>query len=337
MRNRPRSLPRAAREARRFVLASGLVLSVACAAGPDGDLSAVAELSAGPDRVVAEVNGVPIEARRVQQVHQADLLRLAEQGETNDDEETGRDLDLVINAELIYQAALARGMTVPEGEIEERIDAVRSQFASAEAFSRHLREAGLSLEALRRNETRRLLVERYARSITDALVIDESEAERIYRDQRDRFEKTEQLRAAQIIVRALPGDPPARREAARRKIEEAARSLQAGVAFEQVAAEFSESPFAERGGDLGFFPRGRALPEFDDVVFALPVGEVTPVFETPHGFNIVKILERRSAGIGEFDDVKTGLLMVLAREQSDARLREHVEELRAAATIRILD
>ena len=337
MRKRRRTVSVAAGEAGRSVLVAGLLLSVACSATPDGAAAAAVDPPAGPDRVVAEVNGVPIVARRVEQVRQADLLRLGAQGETNGDDTNGRELELVINAELIHQAALQRGMTVSESEIDDRIDTIRSQFASNEGFMEHLREAGLSLDALRRNEARRVLVERYARSITDELVIDENEAERIYREQRDRFERTEQVRAAQIIVRALSGDPPERREAARRKIDRAARRLKDGVAFEHVAAEFSESPFSERGGDLGFFPRGRALPEFDEVVFELAVGEISPVFETPHGFNIVKILDRRSAGVGEFNEVKTGLLMVLARDQRDATLRDHVEELRAAATIRILD
>lgn len=293
--------------------------------------------------VLAEVNGAPVYSGQLEEIREAERLRLGAEGRSaveiglEDERIRIEGLRLAINAELCYQAARAAGLEVDSAEVDRRIEGIRSQHVSEEEFEEYLSEAGLDLERLRRRAERKILIKTYVRSITDRLEFDEAEAERIYEEQKERFRESEQVRAAQIIVRVLPGAPAAERSAAREKIDEAWSRLQAGEPFEEVAREYSESPFAPRGGDLGFIPRGRALPEFDAVVFDAPVGSTTPVFETPHGFNIVKVIDRREGGVKDFDEVKGALLMLLAREQNDGRLRAHIGELRAAATIRVLD
>jgi peptidyl-prolyl cis-trans isomerase C len=329
---------------RRAIVPCLLVFALACAGDPDAHREGEAD-SSGPtdshDRVLAEVNGSPVLARQVDRIREADRLRLGAEGRTDAEldpvEIRRRGLQLAINAELCLQAARAEGMTVSDAEIDEQIASIRSQFATEEDFDRYLDEAGVSEKTLRSRAERRILVESYVRTITDTLVLDEDEAQRIYGEQKDSFRDAGEVRAAQIIVRVLPDAPAERRAVARRKIDEPHARLEAGEDFAEIAREYSESPFASRGGDLGFFPRGRALPEFEAVVFETPVGRTTSIFETAHGFNIVKVLDRREAGINDFEEVKTALMMVLAREQQDTRLREHIEELRAGATIRVLD
>ena len=109
------------------------------------------------------------------------------------------------------------------------------------------------------------------------------------------------------------------------------------LASDVAVRPFAESPLAEQGGDMGFIPRGRTLPEFEEVVFSIPAGGISPVFETPHGFNVVKVLEHRKSGLRPYEEVRTELLMVLAREKKDQALRERVASLRDQAEIRILD
>jgi parvulin-like peptidyl-prolyl isomerase len=138
-------------------------------------------------------------------------------------------------------------------------------------------------------------------------------------------------------VRLRPDDSEERRRQAREKIDEAWSRARAGEDFAELARLYSESPLAERGGDMGFIPRGRMLPEFEDVVFATGVGEITPVFETAYGFNVVKVLDRKEAGSRSSEEAKTGLMLILAREKKDQVLHEHVEELMRQADIRILD
>lgn len=314
------------------------ILVLGCGEAPPGSGSEAAPVL---ERVVAEVNGVPIYAGQVEKACEADRLILGAQGEPvapgRDLELRRKALDLIIDGELLYQAAGAEGMEIPQSEIDRQLEVIRSQFASDDEFVDYLEAAGLSPERLRGDVARRLLLKTYTDTVTADLDLDDAEARRLYDEQKDRFMGEEQVRAAQILIRLRPQDPPARRAEARARIEEARRRALAGEDFGRLAREYSESPSASRGGDLGFFPRGRMLPEFEEVVFSLPVGEISPVFETPHGLNLVNVLERRQAAVRPYEEVKTELLMVLARERKDLALRKRVEELRARADVRILD
>jgi len=293
------------------------------------------------ERVVAEVNGVPIFASQVEKACEADRLLLGAQGEPvtprKDLELRRKALNLIISGELIYQAAKAEGLQVSASEIDRQLEVIRSQFVSDEEFADYLESAGSSLERLRGEAERRLLMSAYTDGVTGDLDLDDAEARRLYEEQKSRFMGDEQIRAAQILIRLRPQDPPARRGEVRARIDEARSRALAGEDFGALAREYSESPLASRGGDLGFFPRGRMLPEFEEVVFSVPVGRLSPVFETPHGLNLVKVLERKQAEVRPFEEVKTELLMVLAREREDRALKDRVEELRAGAEVRILD
>ncbi len=322
----------AANEGRIAVAAALLIVLPACG-GEQPAPQPAEEDGAAPERIVAEVNGAQITARQLEQMREASLLAL---GAVELPPESDP-LQLLIHGELLVQAARQRGIRIPQQAIEEQLRVCRSQFAGDGEFEQHLRSAGLDEATLRREAERRLLMKAYASGIAGNLDVDESRARKIYEERTDLFPAAEQIRAAWIVARALPSEGPDKRKAARQKIEEAAARLAAGEEFATVAEEVSQSPFASRGGDLGYIPRGRMLPEFEEVVFATEVGNTTPVFETRHGYNIVKVLDRRAGVRKSFDEVKTGLLMILAREQKDERLKLHLEELRSAATIRILD
>jgi predicted DsbA family dithiol-disulfide isomerase len=72
------------------------------------------------------------------------------------------------------------------------------------------------------------------------------------------------------------------------RAEEVRKRLAAGARFEDMAAVYSDEPdAARRGGDLGFFPRGAMVPQFQTALESLTVGQVSGIVETPFGFHII--------------------------------------------------
>jgi NIMA-interacting peptidyl-prolyl cis-trans isomerase 1 len=92
--------------------------------------------------------------------------------------------------------------------------------------------------------------------------------------------------------RAAPRSITRSRDEARARADEALARLKSGVAFDRVVAEFTDEPGAvARHGDLGKFARDAMVKPFSDAAFALDVGQVSAVIETPFGFHVIKRTE----------------------------------------------
>lgn len=131
----------------------------------------------------------------------------------------------------------------------------------------------------------------------------EAFARTFYKAEAKRFEQPEQVRARHILVRSTEAD-------ARAKANQLLQKLKAGANFDELATAESQDPgSAARGGDLGFFARGRMVPTFEEAAFALQQpGQLSEVVESPHGFHIIKLEEKRSAGAPPFEEVKPQLM-----------------------------
>ena len=78
------------------------------------------------------------------------------------------------------------------------------------------------------------------------------------------------------------------KEEAKTRAEEGLKKIKAGAKFEQVVGEYSDEPGAgARGGDLGNFPKGAMVPQFQAAVEKMKVGEVSDLVETPFGYHVI--------------------------------------------------
>lgn len=77
------------------------------------------------------------------------------------------------------------------------------------------------------------------------------------------------------------------------KANELKTAIQNGADFGEVAKENSSCPSSRDGGNLGTFGRGQMVPEFDQVVFNAPVGEVQGPVKTQFGYHLVEVTSRQ--------------------------------------------
>jgi parvulin-like peptidyl-prolyl isomerase len=140
--------------------------------------------------------------------------------------------------------------------------------------------------------------------------------------------------ASHIVInvkRADSGDDLSADEALA-KIQEAEKQLEAGVAFAEVADQYSSC--AGNGGSLGWFPMGEMVDEFDDIVFALKPGERSKIFRSQFGYHIAIVHEMRAEGPIPFDEVKSHLEEEILKEKRDKALGDYLDRLRAKADIK---
>lgn len=105
--------------------------------------------------------------------------------------------------------------------------------------------------------------------------------------------QAEQVRARHILI-GQASDPEDARPAQRQRAEELLAQIRAGsLDFAQAASQHSQDPgSAARGGDLGFFGRGRMVTPFEDAAFGASVGEIVGPVETQFGFHLIEVTAR---------------------------------------------
>jgi peptidyl-prolyl cis-trans isomerase SurA len=102
-------------------------------------------------------------------------------------------------------------------------------------------------------------------------------------------------------------------------------SIKQGVSFEELAKKYSEDPGSKAfGGDLGFVKRGVFYPEFEAAAFALEEGELSGVVESPVGYHIIQLMERR----GESIHTRHILIKFKTDENADLETIEFLTEIR---------
>ncbi|MGI8741255.1 MAG: peptidylprolyl isomerase [Bryobacteraceae bacterium] len=150
-----------------------------------------------------------------------------------------------------------------------------------------------------------------------------------YRKHPDEFHSPELIRVAHIVKNVDESTPEL---AARSAIEELRRQLDSGADFVELADAHSDCPGG--GGDLGWFPRGQMVAEFDDAVFSLGIGQISPVFRTAFGFHIAKALNRQPGGMRAFDEVQSALQDQLHKRKQHRALGDYIANLRTRVEVR---
>lgn len=116
------------------------------------------------------------------------------------------------------------------------------------------------------------------------------------------YDKKEyEVRASHILVN-LPQQNKSVEDSikAYQKANDILKKLKDGTPFEQVAFEMSEDNSAKQNyGDLYYFTAGMTVPEFEDAVYKLKVGDYTKeIVRTPFGLHIVKLTDKRKRSNG---------------------------------------
>jgi parvulin-like peptidyl-prolyl isomerase len=150
------------------------------------------------------------------------------------------------------------------------------------------------------------------------------ETREYYRKHQESLRTPDLIAASHIVKHVADGD-----ESGLGALVEVRESILAGEDFAAAAKRFSDCP--ENGGDLGYFPRGVMVDDFDEVAFAAPVGEVTAPFRTQFGWHIVLVRDRRSAGIPTFEEVAAQIHNRLLREKQENEVAEKLTALRNKA------
>lgn len=118
------------------------------------------------------------------------------------------------------------------------------------------------------------------------------------------FKQTPQgtkVRARHILIAYDRSDPTDRKRALD-LIEDLRQQLIDGASFSKLARQYSDDPYsAARGGDLGYSAKGDYVDTFEAYVWSAPIGELSEVITSQHGFHLIEVLDRNISEADQFE------------------------------------
>jgi parvulin-like peptidyl-prolyl isomerase len=299
---------------------------------------------AGPNAlfpaVVARVNGKPILGRDLEQVVRAQLAPIGNPEWKNLREDyrgqlTLGGLDSLINSKLLYLKAVASGVKVSDAEVEAEMQKVSKTFKSDAEMNLALASQQMDRASLERSLTQNLVISKYVdETIDKKIVVTQDEMAKYYSAHPTDFQHPDIVRTSHILIQPA-GDSPEQDTLAKQRAEAILARAKKGEDFAKLARENSVDSSASQGGDIGFSSRDNLAPEYADAAFSLPVGGVKLV-KTDYGYHIIKVTERKKAGLSTLEEIKDQLAAFLKDQKSRTELTNLVNKLRDEAKVEIL-
>jgi len=108
-----------------------------------------------------------------------------------------------------------------------------------------------------------------------------------------------------------------------------------GESFDSLVARYSNGPAVDQGGDVGYIERGVVLPEVEGVAFSLPIDKVSDVIESSVGVHIIKVVDKKGAGIKPIADVREEIKAKIEEEKLEKKFEDWIASVRAKSHIEI--
>jgi len=295
---------------------------------------------AAADGVAVTVNGVDITEKELEEEIKR-LAPLMQQRDIEQNKEKARQLilDRMILLRLLDEKAKEANIAVTEEEVFDQIREIASrQNLSVDDFMAVLQSRGMDFDEWKQQVKWGLKLGKLTEAeYGDQLNITESDANNFYSSNAQMFETPEQVKASHILVRPDTADPNIDPNEAKAKALAKAQGLlkqvREGADFAELAKANSDCTSKAKGGNLGFFGRGRMEPPFEKAAFALKVNEVSDVVETPDGYHIIKVTDRKEAGVTTFEQAKDDIIKMLKQQKQGVFITKYIESLKAQAKI----
>lgn len=309
------------------------------AATPEGDELAALDLPKieGP---VAIVNGVEIPAK----------IFLAEMGGTLERYRRARHpvkpqlrerlkdnlVRRLIDAEIIRQKAKEMKVDILDKDFDGKWAVHKKRYGTAEAFEAFLARTGETVERMQTQFRLNLIREQVFAKVSDNVVVSAEDMQAFYKKNKDKYNEQEKIKASHILLRTDAKSSPADKEK-KQKLANKVRALAAkkGADFGKLAEQYGEDPTKTRGGDLGYFTKGRMVKAFEEAAWKLKTGEVSAVVPTQFGYHIIKKTDHQNAAQKSFMDVKDQIARTVRAQKRNNSVREALTNWRKAAKIEI--
>jgi parvulin-like peptidyl-prolyl isomerase len=277
--------------------------------------------------LIAEVNNTGISYQQWQNAFSNFISRYDNQTLSNMSEQTlayvkNSVTEQLINSILLYQHAQERNITIPESDIDEEIEKIKSSFETESALNDALKRSNLTLNQLKDDINRQLMISETIEQENDKVELTEEEISQYYEENKEYFFEPEKRKIRHILVED--------EEDAQKILNQINDGI---VEFENAANEKSICPSSEQDGDLGYITRGQMVKEFETVAFSLEAGEISEVVKTEYGYHIIKCEDIEEEHQQTFEEARETIEENLRRQKENSAIEALLTQLREESDV----
>ena len=289
--------------------------------------------------VTAQVNGTDIKRAVVLRELKKTIRNYKKKGMTltADQLKTAAKMSIQdeIGRTLLIQKGKEIGVNISPEAVQKKLDAVKSSFKSDAVFEHKLADQGLTLERYREELTTDLILDAVIKKeIEPGVEISPTAIKEYYQKNKAKYQNAETRRASVILIKFSEKQGAAGERAARNRIDSIIEQLKSGNDFEDMAKKFSHDSLAGKGGDLGYFKKGKMLPAFSERAYKMKTGEVSEPFKTAHGFHILKLTDIKPAGARSLEETQAEIKKSLVNKKLAQETQAYMKGLREKAEIK---
>jgi peptidyl-prolyl cis-trans isomerase C len=165
------------------------------------------------------------------------------------------------------------------------------------------------------------------REVAQKVTVSDADVKSYYEDHKEEFRTPEMVKASHILVKVDRSASEEEKKKAKEKATDILNKAKSGEDFAKLASELSDDPGSKtKGGDLGFFAKGRMVKPFEDAAFSLKPGEISGLVESQYGFHIIKVEEKKEPSLEPFDKVQEQIRQKLIQESIKTKITEFIDK-----------
>ena len=240
-------------------------------------------------------------------------------------------LERLIQDKLLLNEAKKMDLEIEESEIDEKMEEVIGRFASEEEFKKAIAQQNIVVSELRNKYKDRLLIDKVIDiEIRKNISVTPNEVVNYFADHKEDFRETKKIKLRSILIKI--DDARSEREAQKLANEILSRLTQGGD-FALLAQMYSNGPYADKGGDMGWVKEGDLMEKVNDIVFSLKENQISGIIKTGLGFHIFKAEKLEDEKLLSFPEVKEKIEQFLYKQKINEHLAKWIDELKENAYI----
>jgi parvulin-like peptidyl-prolyl isomerase len=233
-------------------------------------------------------------------------------------------LSKLVDHYLVLEYGRQKGITISEKELELEIQDIMKDYPDEAIFRQMLLKRYLDFEKWKEGLRQQLLVKKIMRKVSENLSpVTFEEINSYYETHRNEFKRPKMVKFRQIVTRT------------KAEAEDIRKRLKNGENMDDLARQYSITPEAEMGGEVGWVSKGDLHESMEKPIFALPIGRISRVTKTPYGYHIFEVQSKRPEGFKGLSEAMDEIESTLFLRKQEAFHERWLIQLRGLFPVQV--